>query len=297
MAVTVPYSPNRLHSVAVAEVCGVVAGHTPVRLVNTTTLFQTTKQHTNATKHNRTLDILRTILGTSPVETAALSRQWDSELETKRLELVEALRELQHPHAEAIADVHALLDNRVQLGLVSADAAREFSPCGGTLADISPSSSLESTGSASLGSEASMESDAPTVHEVPTVHDMLNEAVRMRWRGRSISSERTCVDAEPEADALGVCWPLRGACTRTGSGFYALLGEVRVPSRFRVPSRSLMMLASEQRMVASDKIVCPLKNRLQEVNPKRQGFEDYVRATGCIPPIPVRQHSHLRHPC
>ncbi|KAJ2165332.1 hypothetical protein IW139_003144 [Coemansia sp. RSA 353] len=290
------YSPSRLHSVAVAEVCGVVAGHTPMRLTSPTTHIQTTK---HISKHNRTLDILRTILGTTVLSEPIPSRQWDGELETKRLEFVDALRELQHPHAEAISDVHALLDNRVQLGLVSADAAREFSPCD-TLADISPSSSLES---ASLGSEASMESEAPTVHEAPsahetqTVHDMLDEAVRMRWRGRSISSDRTCVDMEPETDALGVCWPLRGACTRTGSGFYALLGEVRVPSRFRVPSHSLMMLASEQRMVASDKIVCPLKNRLQEVNPKRQGFEDYVRATGCIPPVPVRQHSRLRHPC
>ncbi|KAJ2503025.1 hypothetical protein GGH96_000624 [Coemansia sp. RSA 1972] len=283
------YSPSRLHSVAVAEVCGVVAGHTPVRLV--TPAVQTTK---HITKHNRTLDILRTILGTTVLSETIPSRQWDSELETKRLEFVDALRELQHPHAETIADVHALLDNRVQLGLVSADAAREFSPSNDTLADISPSSSLESE---SLGSEASIESEAPTVHESQTVHDMLDEAVRTRWRGRSISSERTCVDMEPETDALGVCWPLHGACTQTGSGFYALLGEVRVPSRFRVPSHSLMMLASEQRMVASDKIVCPLKNRLQEVNPKRQGFEDYVRATGCIPPVPVRLHSRLRHPC
>ncbi|KAJ2695067.1 hypothetical protein GGH99_000341 [Coemansia sp. RSA 1285] len=91
----------------------------------------------------------------------------------------------------------------------------------------------------------------------------------------------------PMADELGVCWPLDEASSeRAGSWghFYAQLGDVRVPTRFRTPHQSLVMLATEQSMMASDKIVCPLKNRLQEPNPRRQLFEDHIRETGLLPP-------------
>ncbi|KAI8324998.1 hypothetical protein GQ54DRAFT_320176 [Martensiomyces pterosporus] len=122
-----------------------------------------------------------------------------------------------------------------------------------------------------------------------------------RRRRTSVSSEHTLVahgDAlfspgaaadAPAAmsDVLGICWPMDDAAREAAHNwgrFYADLGDVRVPTRFRVPQHSLTMLATEQLMMRNDKIICPLKNRLQEVNPRRQRFEDYIRSTGCIPP-------------
>ncbi|KAJ2664526.1 hypothetical protein IWW48_000779 [Coemansia sp. RSA 1200] len=103
----------------------------------------------------------------------------------------------------------------------------------------------------------------------------------------SAEAEAEAAAAPPMADELGVCWPLDEALSeRAGSWghFYAQLGDVRVPTRFRTPHQSLVMLATEQSMMASDKIVCPLKNRLQEPNPRRQLFEDHIRETGLLPP-------------
>ncbi|KAJ2876381.1 hypothetical protein GGH93_000790 [Coemansia aciculifera] len=114
-------------------------------------------------------------------------------------------------------------------------------------------------------------------------------------RGSSVHSAQTVVAEEPSpaevrptaiTDHLGTCWPLDEASKDITSGwgrFYADLGGVRVPTRFRVPRHSLTMLATEQLMMHNDKIVCPLKNRLQEANPRRQRFEDYINATGTIP--------------
>ncbi|KAJ1932429.1 hypothetical protein FBU59_006373 [Linderina macrospora] len=95
-------------------------------------------------------------------------------------------------------------------------------------------------------------------------------------------------------DHLGICWPLDDSAreaARSWGRFYADLGDTRVPSRFRTPERSLAMLATEQLMMQNDKIVCPLKNRLQEPNPRRQQFEEYVRATGSLPPPAVSSES------
>ncbi|KAJ1965357.1 hypothetical protein GGI12_000835 [Dipsacomyces acuminosporus] len=120
-------------------------------------------------------------------------------------------------------------------------------------------------------------------------------------RRTSVSSERTAValgdaplSTEASADApvalpdvLGICWPLDDAAKEAANSwgrFYAELGDVRVPTRFRSPLNSLAMLATEQLMMRNDKIVCPLKNRLLEANPRRQRFEDYIRTTGSIPP-------------
>ncbi|KAJ2341984.1 hypothetical protein IWW50_005918 [Coemansia erecta] len=289
MAVTAPYTPLRLHSLAVAEVCGVVAGHKPVRISNSEpSLARSISKLSILEKHGRSLEILRTILGARAAGEHG-EEQWDGALAEKRQGFVDALRELQHPQAEAIGHVHALLDNRAQLGLVSAGAAREYVE-------------ERALGGASLASSLASEESASTLDSEPPRELLFGEpAWERRFRGRSISSERTCVDARAEPDTQGVCWPLgaaAGARAHVGS-FFADLGEVRVPSRFRVPQHSLGMLACEQRMVGSDKIVCPLKNRLQEVNPRRQAFEDYVRATGCIPPPPAaaRRPSPLRFAC
>lgn len=97
-------------------------------------------------------------------------------------------------------------------------------------------------------------------------------------------------------DVMGICWPLDNPFkyedVRSCWGrFYAELGDVRVPSRFRVPRHSLIKLATEQLMMQNDKIVCPLKNRLQEANPRRQQFEDYVREVGTLPPPPSSSSS------
>ncbi|KAJ1799327.1 hypothetical protein LPJ59_001910 [Coemansia sp. RSA 2399] len=87
------------------------------------------------------------------------------------------------------------------------------------------------------------------------------------------------------SDEMSICWPLDDASrerTRSVGRFYTDLGGLHVPSRYRTPNRSLAMLATEQRMMVNDKIVCPLKNRLQEPNPGRQQFEDYIREIGSL---------------
>ncbi|KAJ2548653.1 hypothetical protein GGH95_006393, partial [Coemansia sp. RSA 1836] len=134
---------------------------------------------------------------------------------------------------------------------------------------------------------------------------------RRTGHGRRASSVHTAVapeEAEEEeeepkpaamADHAGTCWPLDAAAGDAARGwgrFYAELGGVRVPTRFRVPRHSLAMLAAEQLMMRNDKIVCPLKNRLQEPNPRRQRFEAHIHATGTVPPAHAHAHAQGRSP-
>ncbi|KAJ2706771.1 hypothetical protein FB645_001375 [Coemansia sp. IMI 203386] len=101
-------------------------------------------------------------------------------------------------------------------------------------------------------------------------------------------------------DAGGVCWALTDAlhelATQSWNRFYASLGGVRVPTRYRTPRHSLNMLATEQLMMRNDKLICPLKNRLQEPNPRRQVFEEYIRATGTVPPPDSVSDRKIRSP-
>ncbi|KAJ1721246.1 hypothetical protein LPJ53_004203 [Coemansia erecta] len=94
--------------------------------------------------------------------------------------------------------------------------------------------------------------------------------------------------AEAVPDVGGICWALSDAleelAKQSWTRFYASLGGVRVPTRFRTPEHSLNMLACEQLMMRNDKLICPLKNRTQEPNPRRQLFEEFIRATGTVPP-------------
>ncbi|KAJ2777066.1 hypothetical protein GGI15_004628 [Coemansia interrupta] len=94
--------------------------------------------------------------------------------------------------------------------------------------------------------------------------------------------------AEAVPDVGGICWALSDAleelAKQSWTRFYASLGGVRVPTRFRTPEHSLNMLACEQLMMRNDKLICPLKNRTQEPNPRRQYFEEYIRTTGTVPP-------------
>ncbi|KAJ2887835.1 hypothetical protein FB639_001046 [Coemansia asiatica] len=101
-------------------------------------------------------------------------------------------------------------------------------------------------------------------------------------------------------DVGGVCWALTEALhelsTQSWSRFYASLGGVRVPTRYRTPRHSLNMLATEQLMMCNDKLVCPLKNRVQEPNPRRQVFEEYIRTTGTLPPPDSVADRKIRSP-
>ncbi|KAJ1821474.1 hypothetical protein LPJ56_001137, partial [Coemansia sp. RSA 2599] len=130
-------------------------------------------------------------------------------------------------------------------------------------------------------------------------------------RRESVCSINTLVSAQDprsaatnEAAALpdvgGVCWALTDAlhelATQSWSRFYASLGGVRVPTRYRTPLHSLTMLATEQLMMCNDKLICPLKNRLQEPNPRRQVFEEYIRATGTVPPPDSVADRKIRSP-
>ncbi|KAJ2156168.1 hypothetical protein GGF46_005372 [Coemansia sp. RSA 552] len=368
MQASMPYTQARLRSEPIAELCGVVAGNRPVRsaqtpatvpgvlpkqkqkqsgfsspLRRTASLLGRSLASDSSAKHKkqqqqqlheRTLEILRTILASAKPAVAVTDSQsqdaektstsgWVASLDEKRSAFVEALRELQHPHAEGIEAIHALLCNRACLGLLSADAAGDFAGRPAVAADdLDLSLALDSTAesptvslSSSLGSEESAATlDGDADEDSPAEETGLGGRVIEMWassgrwggaagggrRGRSICSERTLVagegtragcgaadDAQAEPDDMGVCWPLDAAAKEAAGSwgrFYADLGEARVPTRFRVPQHSLSMLASEQLMMRNDKIVCPLKNRLQEVNPRRQCFEDFVRATGTIPP-------------
>ncbi|KAJ2391139.1 hypothetical protein GGI05_003027 [Coemansia sp. RSA 2603] len=93
--------------------------------------------------------------------------------------------------------------------------------------------------------------------------------------------------AEAVPDVGGICWALSDAleelAKQSWTRFYASLGGVRVPTRFRTPEHSLNMLACEQLMMQNDKLICPLKNRTQEPNPRRQQFEEFIRTTGTVP--------------
>ncbi|KAJ2310019.1 hypothetical protein H4S02_009177 [Coemansia sp. RSA 2611] len=320
MHAPVAYPAARLRCEPVAEVSGVVAGHKPVRLarpakaagakavlpLRRSAPLLSRLGAAPAKQHERTLDILRSVLA-SALATAGASDdadpatpqpRWDDALAEKRAAFVDALRELQHPHADAIGAISELLDNRVRLGLLSAAAARDFAATADdaalTLANT-PATSLSS----SLGSDESGETLAADEPERLDPIAWAHSQWRSARRGRSIASDATLVEPTAAPDDMGVCWPLDYGSSRACGRFFADLGEVRVPSRFRVPQNSLAMLAGEQLMMRNDKIVCPLKNRLQEVNPRRQCFEDYVRATGAIPPPPaaVRPPSRLRDEC
>ncbi|KAJ2711566.1 hypothetical protein H4R19_003186 [Coemansia spiralis] len=336
MPVPLPYAAARLRSKPVAEVCGVVASNAPLRL-RPAPVAALPKRPSAGTvrrqqqRHGRSLELLRAVLTTAAVaalEAVAPARSagdspgcWTAALADKRAVFVEALRELQHPHAEAIGTIHALLDNRVCLGLLSPAAAGAFGLCSDddvglplsvatTLSiDGSLSSSLESTDSAATFA-------GPSDDELDDGYDDGEQlslvdawASGRRWpgppRGSSICSEATlagsCDTARsaPLPDDMGICWPLGGTHSDAACAwgrFYAELGEMRIPTRFRTPQHSLAKLATEQLMMRNDKIVCPLKNRLQEPNPRRLAFEDHIRATGIIlpPTVATRHCSPLR---
>ncbi|KAJ2453240.1 hypothetical protein EV183_002394 [Coemansia sp. RSA 2336] len=304
MPVALPYSPFRRHSEPVAEVSGVVANHKGMR-IDTSMGASSLKRSTSAAKllsaglqHERALEMLRCVLAAATAlaeEAQEEERRWDVALAAKRAVFVEGLRAQQHPQAETISTTAMLLHNRVRLGLVSAESAAAYAEAEGEGVGLALAGSVEPSPASSLDSMGTLGGSEPA-------EPVAAWAGGGRWggarRGRSIASDRTLAgDAALEPDELGVCWPVAGGGAREAPRFDAELGAVRVPPRFRVPQHSLAMLAGEQRMMRSDKIVCPLKNRLQEVNPRRQGFEDVVRATGAIPAPPAAQPSPLRRAC
>ncbi|KAJ2907573.1 hypothetical protein GGI21_003752 [Coemansia aciculifera] len=262
-----------------------------------------------AVSHQRALELLRSVLaaaqGLGNGELKELSQAvhvivaesiepaargfWGLTLSEQRASFIEALQKLQHPYADVIGSRNLLLCNRAAIGLLDSVSASDYNyrlqrqaaaaACGSSrsipiaIVGLTPRTSAACSLSSSFDSA---ESDTTLV-----AADDVEEFF--------MSDEQTVVaEKEPAAmaDHEGTCWPLSEAAkdiTRSWGRFYADLGSVRVPSRFRVPRHSLAMLASEQLMMRNDKIVCPLKNRLQEANPRRQLFEDYIHATGTIP--------------
>ncbi|KAJ2610792.1 hypothetical protein H4S08_003451 [Coemansia sp. RSA 1365] len=380
MHASLPYAQARLRSEPVAEVCGFVASNKPTRLASaqsscrmSAAMGGPSKQLAHVSplrrspsllgrshypkdaavekqQYGRALEILRTLLASATITTDSSEKtkeaeaepavRWDIELAQKRAAFVEALRELQHPHADMIEAINALLVNRAGLGLFTAAAASGYAADASDddmelpLTIVNSSSSPVNSMSSSLDSDESTETLA---NDETCDEELLDEAELVigsdvgtegqpdkcpdssfteAWafgelwsgaanrRSASICSDTT-LDAAGEAlrvhnnnmvedpaptavpDDMGICWPLddlSNASAHSWGRFYAELGEVRIPTRFRVPQNSLSMLATEQLMMRNDKIVCPLKNRLQEANPRRQYFEDYVRATGSVPP-------------
>ncbi|KAJ2745741.1 hypothetical protein GGI20_001911 [Coemansia sp. BCRC 34301] len=304
--------------------------------------------------HQRALELLRSVLATvqGPIIELELSQTvdsivaesiepaarafWSLTLDERRATFIEALHQLQHPHADVIGSLNLLLCNRVAIGLLDPVSASDYSTaqqraaaaeaaaaaCNGAvpiaIADLTPRCSAAYSLSSSFDSS---ESETTLVAgddvdsfdlgisadqaEQQTAQGLKRGLVEMWanggfWRGmsarpqsssRRASSVHTVAAEEPAkpvamTDHTGACWPLDDVSkdvARSWGRFYADLGGVRVPTRFRVPHHSLAMLATEQLMMRNDKIVCPLKNRLQEANPRRQLFEDYIHATGTIP--------------
>ncbi|KAI9501663.1 hypothetical protein BX070DRAFT_236551 [Coemansia spiralis] len=419
-SLSIRYQPPRLHAEPIAELSGFVACNKPVRLSkqgSTVSLLRKpslsplhlTKNSSNivsgsnnsisiSSNHERTLEMLRTVLcSIKPLDSSceleasialhkeALEMQAPQKLvglESHRASLIEALRELQHPGAETIASINALLCNRVKLGLLNATSAASYHvfsvqsidaddvltmPIGfvgksivsHTADSNNISSSLDSNGSSETLTEEDDDDDingpatyagdidvldacvAGSSDEPSAVISAKTGLIEMWasngfWRGvstrpwsasssvrrsstfsgstlaegtsdsvndaynnhgASVPSANVAVKALP--DDMGICWPLDDVASEAASSwgrFYADLGGVRVPTRFRTPRHSLAMLATEQRMMCNDKIVCPLKNRLQEPNPRRQQFEDYIRETGTLPPPPPVSRNKPRSP-
>ncbi|KAJ2701823.1 hypothetical protein H4218_001207 [Coemansia sp. IMI 209128] len=308
-----------------------------------------------STRHERSLELLRTVLATAQVLGSELEPSqaakvvaesvepaaralWRLTLDEQRIAFIETLRQLQHPHADVIGSLNVLLCNRVAIGLLGPNSAADYR-CAmqrpacmdaalpidivgltRSVAACSLSSSFGSDESATtLGAEDGERFDSGEAADPfeQTVQGLKLGLVEMWasngfWRGASARSRsdasgrprrssahsvHTVVGDEPRpgaaeakpaaiTDHMGTCWPLDEASKEAASSwgrFYADLGGVRVPTRFRVPRHSLAMLATEQLMMRNDKIVCPLKNRLQEANPRRQRFEDFINATGTIP--------------
>ncbi|PIA15311.1 hypothetical protein COEREDRAFT_82069 [Coemansia reversa NRRL 1564] len=392
MHASLPYAQTRLCSEPVAEVCGFVASNKPTRLAaaqsscrmaaamggpnkqlahvsplrRSPSLLGRSHYPEDAAvekqQYGRALEILRTLLASATIATDSSEKtkeadaepavRWDLELAQKRAAFVEALQELQHPHADIIEAINVLLVNRAGLGLLTAAAANDYVADTGdddmelTLTIVNSSGSPVNSMSSSLDSEESTETlangetrDDEMLDEAELVIDDDLDAEGQPDKGSESSfieawasgelwsgapnrrSASICSDSTlnaagealrlqnnnmaedtaptPVPDDMGICWPLddlSSPSARSWGRFYAELGEVRIPTRFRVPQNSLFMLATEQLMMRNDKIVCPLKNRLQEANPRRQCFEDYVRATGTVPPSPstVKPLSPLR---
>ncbi|KAJ1944572.1 hypothetical protein EC988_005954 [Linderina pennispora] len=282
-------------------------------IVNSVSKSATTDQHT------RVLELLRAALTASPeaekpAETAGEDKR--QKLVELRTAFIGVLRELQMPQADSIMSVSELLQNRSELGLLDLASVSEF--CHSELDDSASCidedaapmlpASYSSDDTTLLGTDDELFAERSADSGRPSKTSFIESwAHNGFWRGvstrswmspqerrsrrrTSASSDSTLVAPYAVPDHLGICWPLDDTAreaARSWGRFYADLGDTRVPSRFRTPDNSLAMLATEQLMMRNDKIVCPLKNRLQETNPKRQQFEEYVRATGSLPPPAV----------
>ncbi|KAJ2722269.1 hypothetical protein GGI07_003415 [Coemansia sp. Benny D115] len=290
-------------------------------------------------------------------------RMAQAALEEQRHKLAGILIE-QQPHlrqlAENILAAHALLSNRVALGLTDAASARAYADARshrrsiGNLTVVpmdivsdSPwptsdadalASSLDSdasqetlgrdddsvsddedddvllirptaaskTGAASSAASASSSSSSSglkaSLVELWAVNSSIWSPANRSEQAPSLCSEAATtmedshldsLDAQLLPDASGICWALTDQDAQDAAGswgrFFASLGGVRVPTRFRTPQGSLAMLATEQLMMLNDKLVCPLRNRLQEPNPRRTAFEEHIRLTGALPPAPAKR--------
>ncbi|KAJ2330384.1 hypothetical protein GGI00_003731 [Coemansia sp. RSA 2681] len=254
---------------------------------------------------------------------------WGLTLDEQRAAFVAALRLVQHPHADVIGPLNLLLCNRAAIGLLSPASAADYnttiSSNSSSAVPIAIAGLARSAAACSLSSsldsaesEATLAAESDAAAEPEGLFDLWASGGgfwrRRAGRGRRASSMHTAVAPEEEAeeaeaeeprpaamaDHAGTCWPLDAAAgdaaARGWGRFYAELGGVRVPTRFRVPRHSLAMLAAEQLMMRNDKIVCPLKNRLQEPNPRRQRFEAHIHATGAVPPAHAHAHAQGRSP-
>ncbi|KAJ2243307.1 hypothetical protein GGI13_006649 [Coemansia sp. RSA 455] len=383
MPIPAPYPTIRTRTAPIAELSSVVAYNAPPRLPKTSSsdsprpitaqltkkksyaslhssaLLQgrasVSKSSSSSASHERTLELLRTVLTAAqalgselePSQAAEVVAEsiepatrvlWSLTLDEQRIAFIETLHQLQHPHAEVIGSLNSLLCNRVAIGLLCPTSAADYS-CALQRAACNNSAAVpidivgltRSAAACSLSSSFDSDESVTTLGADDVERFDLGDAVDQAeqtvqglklglvemwasggfWRGvstrswssgsshrgSSVHSTHTAVAEEPRpavaeakpaaiTDHLGTCWPLDEASKDVASGwgrFYAELGGVRVPTRFRVPLHSLAMLATEQLMMRNDKIVCPLKNRLQEANPRRQRFEDYINATGTIP--------------
>ncbi|KAI7830994.1 hypothetical protein BX661DRAFT_197534 [Kickxella alabastrina] len=253
------------------------------------------------TQHERALSLLRTVLATAKLpEPAASEKQaWGLDvLEEQRLALVRMLRDTQSAQAEKVVAAHALMSSRAACGLVDATSARAYgralrqssaygiampAAAHAVSSNDSLASSLSSTSSEATLNDGDSDGGGDDAMDGPSRPGLIESwAANSFWRGMSarpwsasrpgsVCSDRTL----PVADATGMCWSLDAgddAASAWGQ-FYASLGGVRIPTRFR------------QLMMRNDKLRCPLKNRLVEPNPRRLAFEDHIRATGSVPTL------------
>ncbi|KAJ1679086.1 hypothetical protein EV182_002757 [Spiromyces aspiralis] len=171
-----------------------------------------------------------------------------------------------------VMDAHRLVDSRARLGLLDQASVDIYAS---TLASDGSDTRSEASGDTLVSSLSSSSSYAGSCCCTPPSPRSTDGNAESDW---PIFSSCDCFD-ELLDDPYHICWPLDPVeKARSVEAIRRATPCVRIPPRYR--STSLKPLAIEYRMMKANKIVCPLKNRLNTLNPRRMTFEIALRERG-----------------